>query len=94
MTIAKQRRRARFLREVQEHLDAQRTRREQDRLFAYIRAQYGVPAQLGGRVLYAAWPLREGTIIGVEMDNLWVQFDGEVFPTLLHPSACLLGRKN
>jgi len=51
----------------------------------YICKYYGVPAKIGGRVLFKHNG-KEGTIKGSHNANLLVLFDGDKEPSILHPT--------
>jgi len=51
----------------------------------YIRKYYGVPAKVGGRILFK-YNQKEGVIKGSSNANLMVLFDGEKTPKPLHPT--------
>ena len=53
----------------------------------YIRDAYGVPAKLGGRVIYeGAGPHQCGTITGTRNAHLLIRLDGESQARPYHPT--------
>ena len=53
-----------------------------------IRRQYGVPAEVGGRIAYTYQGRREGTIVGFDTEGayLLIRLDGEDDARRYHPT--------
>ena len=57
----------------------------------YIRSQYGVPAQRGGRVIYSGNGREQrGTIVGARGGHLKIRLDGARNSLPFHPTWCLV----